>query len=202
MEIKRINSYDDERFRPEILKQHGCFLVDGQYPCEFEIIAEDTAAVRFHDYEKVDELIEEFRFYTEHITRFVDGDGRLLREFAPVNRFPIKIRDIQPSQFYVDSSKVEALQDMFSTEQDFVIPLKKIDGEHVSLDGHTRLRIAIEKGLDTITGFYTEDDADYIKRFVKDAKERKIFSPYDLQKISHEEYNVLWHQYCDTVFGR
>lgn len=48
MEVKRIDSYSDDRFAQKVLNQHGAFLVDGTYPCEFEIINEDTAIIKYH----------------------------------------------------------------------------------------------------------------------------------------------------------
>lgn len=41
MTITRINTYDDPRFSPEALRQHGCYLLDDQ-ACEVRIVAEDV----------------------------------------------------------------------------------------------------------------------------------------------------------------
>ena len=69
MEIKRINSYDDNRFSQTVLLQHGCFLADGK-PYEVEIISDYEAVISGEDQTVYSEIIEEFRFYTPHITRF------------------------------------------------------------------------------------------------------------------------------------
>ena len=37
--------------------------------------------------------------------------------------------------------------------------------------------------------------------FVNEAKRRKIFSPYDLIPLSHEEYEIKWNSYCDAYFS-
>ena len=76
MEIKRINTYDDNRFSQIVLYQHGCFLVDGK-PYEVEIISDYEAIISGVDQAVYAEIIEEFRFYTPHITRFVNerADG-------------------------------------------------------------------------------------------------------------------------------
>ena len=109
MNIQRINSYTDDRFTPEILRQHGAFLIDGKYPCGFEIVDDRSAKMYYHDYEdteKVEEILEAFRFYTGHITRFYTPEGDLLKEYEPVKLFDLPLREIQPSQFYVDQEKL------------------------------------------------------------------------------------------------
>ena len=45
MDIKRIDSYEDERFRKKVLKQHGAFEVDDLL-YEVEIISDYEAVVR------------------------------------------------------------------------------------------------------------------------------------------------------------
>ena len=48
MELVRINTYDDPRFSPAVLRQHGGFLADGE-PYEVEIISSSDAVVRGTD---------------------------------------------------------------------------------------------------------------------------------------------------------
>ena len=72
MMIERINIYDDDRFSHTVLFQHGAFLVDGERPCSFYIRDECSATVYFGDYSDVLPVIEEFRFYAEHISMFYD----------------------------------------------------------------------------------------------------------------------------------
>ena len=61
MEIKRINTYEDNRFSQTVLHQHGCFLVDGK-PYEVEIISDYEAIISGVDQAVYAEIIEEFRF--------------------------------------------------------------------------------------------------------------------------------------------
>lgn len=53
MEIRRINNYSDSRFSEKVLKQHGAFEAD---------------------------VIEEFRYYAEHITKFYNESGQTVAE--------------------------------------------------------------------------------------------------------------------------
>ena len=199
-EIQRIDKYNDERFSETVLYQHGAFLADG-LPCEVEITGAETAVVRCENREYVAPLLEEFRFFAEHICRFYDEQGKLLAEFPPVKCFTLRLDDIQPSQFYVDEEKIQAVRTFLMKPEDIVIPVISHDGRYVSLDGHTRLAAAIDAGYDTVLGFFSEFD-NSILDFVVEAQRRGIFSPYDLQCVSHEEYEVVWNQFCDEFFAQ
>lgn len=77
MDIQRINTYNDNQFSKAVLLQHGCFLVDGK-PYEVEIISDYEAIIRGENQAVYTAVIEEFRFYTPHITQFYDKEGRRL----------------------------------------------------------------------------------------------------------------------------
>lgn len=199
--IQRIDCYSDQRFEPEILRQHGAFIVDGEYRCGFRIIDQDSAVV-FHDPEvNVSELIDEFRFYAEHIVNFYDGDMRLLKSFAPLEIFSMKTEDIQPSQFFVDMDKVAAIAGFIKGADDIIIPVVRAKELLVSCDGHTRLYYATAQGYTTVRAFFT-DPGDYLEWFVQEARRRGVYSPHDLRPLPHEEYKVKWHQFCDEFFSR
>lgn len=74
MEIKRIDTYADNRFSQKVLFQHGCFLVD-EIPYEVEILSDFKAVIRGKDKNIYPQLIDEFRFYTPHISKFYDDCG-------------------------------------------------------------------------------------------------------------------------------
>ena len=113
--------------------------------------------------------------------------------------FYIDIKDIQPSQFYVDEEKVKAIESFIKSEEDIIIPLTKIGDTYISEDGHTRLYYAVSKGFTKVRGFITSP-GDYTGEFAEEARKRKVFSPYDLKLISHEEYKIKWHKFCDDFF--
>ena len=93
MDIKRIDSYEDERFRKKVLKQHGAFEVDDLL-YEVEIISDYEAVVR---------------------------------------------------------------------------------------------------------GFLA-DGGDWVQKFVHEALLRGILTPYDMQVLSHSEYDLKWNKFCDELF--
>ncbi len=201
VEIQRINEYGDERFDPEVLRQHGAFLVDG-HPCSFRILDGHSAKVFYHDYTDMEEILETFRFYTGHINRFYRADGGLLREYEEVEVFALPIGQIQPSQFYVDQEKLQAVGSFIQGPKDIVIPVLEYEGRYVSADGHTRLYLALQRGYDHVRAFLDKDVGNYLLEFVKEAQSRGVYHVEDMEKLPHEEYEVKWNQFCDDFFDR
>ncbi|WP_283591861.1 hypothetical protein [Clostridium butanoliproducens] len=199
--IQRINNYDDDRFDKEVLNQHGAFIIDEKYKCSFKIISKDSAIVLFHKEVDVFQLIDEFRFYSGHIINFYGEDMQLIKAFPPINIFYINIKDIQPSQFFVDIDKVKAIESFIKSEEDIIISLAKIKDCFISLDGHTRLYYGVSKGYSKVKGYLTEP-GDYLEDFVEEARKRNVYSPYDLELISHEEYEIKWNKFCDDFFSK
>ncbi len=204
MNIERINNYTDTRFRKTVLLQHGAFLADG-IPCEFEIIDNHSAKMLYRDIgnsSAVSQLIDEFRFYTGHINRFFDSEGGLIKEFLPAKIFSVPINEIQPSQFFVDEDKLSAVSSFVKSVEDIIIPLM-YDGnikKYVSLDGHTRLVLALERGYTAVNGF-TDEGGDYIGSFVEEARKRGIFCVKDIKRLNHSEYEIKWNKFCDDFFA-
>ncbi len=199
MEVNRIETLQDQRFREEILKQHGAFLADGK-PCEVEITGLRSARISCPEDVEIDALIDEFRYYAEHITEFYDESGNLIRSLPPVELFEVELDRIQPSQFYVDTDKLNAVSDFVSAYQDIVVPLNRDGENYISLDGHTRMALAVRMGFDRVLGFITEDSVAY--EFVEEARRRGVRRPQDLAELSHEEYAVKWHKFCDDFFAK
>ena len=198
--IKRIDSYVDERFDDEVLKQHGAFIVDEKYKCSFKIINKDSAIVYFDKEVEVLEVIDEFRFYSEHITNFYNENNELIKTFPEVDVFDIEINNIQPSQFFVDLDKVNAIETFIKDEDDIIIALIKKDDQFISLDGHTRLYYAVSKGYSKVKGFLTETD-ESIYGFVEEARKRNVFNPSQLILVPHDEYEIKWNKFCDDFFS-
>lgn len=199
-DIKRIDHYADDRFSKKVLYQHGAFLVNGR-PYEVEVTGSQSAVIRGEDAGLYPEIIDTFRFYAGHIRRFTDKDGKLVREFPPVEIFKVGLEQIQPSQFYVDEDKLAAVKSFVNAPEDIVIPVLR-DGEgYISMDGHTRLAAAIDAGYKEVCAFIDED-SEYIHSFVDEARKRGVFTPYDMKRVTHDEYDVLWNKFCDDYFAR
>lgn len=197
--VNRINTYTDSRFSKKVLNQHGAFLI-GDEPYEVEIVSKTDAIIRGKNPNFYESVIENFRFYAEHITNFWDESNNLVKTYPAVELVRISIAEIQPSQFYVDEIKKRAVSDFVYTEEDLVIPLVKWEGRNVSVDGHTRLFVAAEKGIQNVYGFYTKAD-DYVRDFAAEAIRRNIVSPYQLVEVKHRDYEKLWFAFCDEYFS-
>lgn len=199
MKVERIDNYTDNRFSKEVLYQHGCFLVDGIDPYEVEIVSDYEAIVRGKDSNYYEAIIEEFRFYTPHITTFYDSFKNVIKCYPKKEIFEINLEDIQPSQFYVDQEKIDAIKTFLNKEEDIIIQVMQKDDRYISLDGHTRLYYAVMKKFKKVRAVLANSD-DYISYFVEEAMKRNITTPYDLILVSHEEYKEKWHKFCDSYF--
>lgn len=199
MEIKRINTYEDDRFSRKALLQHGCFLAD-EAPYEVQIISDFEAVIRGENAAVYPQIMEEFRFYTPHITKFYSADGELIKEYPDANLLTISLDQIQPSQFYVDEEKLAAVSTFIQNPHDIIIQVMPFEGRYISLDGHTRLYYAVMKGWDTVRTVVDVSN-DYIYGFVEEAKRRNIHTPKDMELVSHSEYEEKWNRFCDDYFA-
>ena len=198
MNITRINTYDDHRFSQEALNQHGCYLADGDAPIEIKIISQSEAIIK-GDKTYFNEVIDEFRFNSEHITKFYDESGELVKHFKGVELFKLDIDKIQPIQFFVDRNKLEAVKSFVRSEEDVIIPVAKHDGTYVSLDGHTRLYLAYILGFKHVYAYFSED-FDGFDYFFDEARKRNIYSAKDLILLEHEDYIEKWDKFCDEYY--
>lgn len=199
VDIQRIDSYKDSRFDQEVLDQHGCFIVNGKYPYQVKIISKDSAIIE-GDMKYIKEVIDGFRFFSEHISKFYARDGRLIESFEEVSIFKLAIDKIQPSQFYVDEEKLEAIKSFIKTPEDIIIPIARYNNLFISLDGHTRLKLGTKLGFESVYAYIAEDfeGTDY---FVNECHKRSVFSPKDLIILTHEDFDNKWNKFCDDYFN-
>lgn len=198
MNIERIDGYVDSRFSKKVLYQHGCFLVDEE-SYEVEIISDKEAIVHGKDQNKFQFIIDEFLYYSPHIYIFYDEYNHIIKKYPAVHIFDVSLKDIQPSQFYVDKDKVKAIQTFMKNPDDIIIQVMKYHDRYVSLDGHTRLYYANMIKLKKVKAMITTSD-DYIYDFVEEAIKRGITSPKDLILLNHEDYEKKWYGFCDDYF--
>ena len=198
MDIQRINTYDDKRFSQTGLLQHGCFLVDGE-PYEVEIISDYEAIISGVDQAVYAEIIEEFRFYTPHITRFYNRDGQIVKEYPRAQLLTLCLDQIQPSQFFVDEDKIAAISSFIHKPKDIIIQVLPNEDRFISLDGHTRLYYAVMKGWERVRAVVESSD-DWVYKFVIEAQKRGIYTPEEMTLVSHDEYEEKWNRFCDDFF--
>lgn len=196
MDIQRVDSYDDDRFDREVLRQHGAYVVNGK-PCSFCITGRDSAIVIWHGEGRVEPIIDDFRFYAEHITKFYNENGELIKEYPAVETFEVEIDSIQPSQFYVSRDKLSAIAAFINSGDDVVIPvLKGESGRYIAMDGHTRLYYANIKGYGKVRAFIAAD-SEMTRAFAEEAAKRGIHKISDMKEVSQDEYVEKWYAFCD-----
>lgn len=199
MEIKRVTEYNNPLFSQIVLNQRGAFLIDEE-PYEIEIISSDSAFVKGKNRKNFKKLIEYFRYYSPHILNFFDENDKKIISFEKKPVLTLEVDKIQPSQFYIDEDKVNALKSFIKNSKDIVIQVVKSDERYICVDGHTRLFIAFLNNFKTVHAIETEfdDDTNY---FVSQAKKRNIFTIKDLKLVSHSDYKKLWLNFCDSYFN-
>ena len=199
MEIKRVTEYNNSLFSQIVLNQRGAFLIDEE-PYEIEIISNDSAFVRGKNRKNFKKLIEYFRYYSPHINNFFDENNKKIISFEKKPVLTLEVDKIQPSQFYIDEDKLNALKSFIKNSKDIVIQVVKSDEGYICVDGHTRLFIAFLNNFKTVHAIETEfdDDTNY---FVSQAKKRNIFTIKDLKLVSHSDYKKLWLNFCDSYFN-
>ena len=198
IDIQRIDSYDDKRFDQAALNQHGCFVVNGKFLYQIKIISKNSALIK-GDEKYLSEVINNFRFFAEHIINFYSMDGKIIKKFRSPKIFKLHLDNIQPTQFYIDRKKLDAVKTFVKNSEDIIIPVAKYEDKYISLDGHTWLYLAYNLGFSFIYAFITEifDGTDY---FVKESSKRGIKAVKDMILLSHEDYILKWDKFCDEYF--
>lgn len=125
------------------------------------------------------------------------GSGRTAETFT------MSLDKIQPSQLYVSSEKLSrVLEVLGSGDSDSIepIPVKELNGEIVSTDGHTRALVLHMKGFSEVEVVWEDTELDWeaYEVCVAWCKEEGIFSIADLRNriIEPPEYQMLWLDRC------
>jgi len=120
-----------------------------------------------------------------------------------VDTFRLRLGEIQPSQLYISKAKYEEVVKQFeSRERSQIepIPIKKLDGELVSTDGHTRGVLWVLKGYNEVNCVWEDLEMDWeaYRICVQWCKDAGITSMYDLRDrfLDHSEYEVRWYERC------
>ena len=202
MKIIRAGINDADVFNKSFLDFGACcfYTEDKAFKYFFEIKGrEATLCANTGQY--IRQAIEEFLFYSSFITSIKDKDGNILTTRTPSQPCLHEISKIQPSQFYINEKKLEACKRWIKRPEDIIIPIVAREDKIISLDGHTRLRAALDFGYASVYIYPDEYDAS-IFRFVDEAIKRKIYGVSDMELVSDEEYAKKWDKFCDDLFER
>ncbi len=120
--------------------------------------------------------------------------------------FFMLISEIQPSQLYINRAKLDVLRELDDTLKDHLyepIPIKRLDGQVIYSDGHTRALAVFLNGGEEVKVIQDSDELDWDAyricvnwciengiRTVKDLRER-LLEPAD--------YERLWIKRCQQI---
>jgi len=178
-----------------------CFFSEDKAHKYFFEINGREATLRTNTNQYIAQAIEEFLFYSGFVTIIKDKDGNILHNRTIPQPYWLEIAKIQPSQFYINQQKLNSCKKWIKSPQDIFIPIAIKDDKAISLDGHTRLKAAIDFGYTSVL-VYPDDYDDTIFHFVDEAVRRKISSAYDMEVINSDEYKTKWDKFCDDLFSR
>jgi len=117
--------------------------------------------------------------------------------------FLMKLNGIQPSQLYICIEKLAEIMKTFgpfnprSLEP---IPIKKLSGDIIFVDGHTRAFAAFLQELLEVPVYWEYEELDWeaYEICVKWCKDEGIHTIADLKNrvVSKDDYEVLWLNRC------
>ena len=200
MEIIRAGLNDTEIFSKDELDYGGCcfFSEDKLYKYFFRIKGRE-ATLFANTKQYISQAIESFLFYSSFVTSIKDESGHTLITRTKCEPYLYEISKIQPSQFYISEKKLESCKKWITKLEDIFVPIVIKDGISISLDGHTRMRAALDLGYDSVYVYPDEYD-ETIFRFVDETIKRQISSVSDMELVSDEEYEIKWNKFCDDLF--
>ena len=116
--------------------------------------------------------------------------------------FKLNSSEIQPSQLYISEAKLNVVLKTISRDSKALepIPIKELDGELVSTDGHTRAVALLLNGVDRFEVIWEDEDLDWeeYRICVQWCKDEGITSISELKHriVKHREYEELWYERC------
>lgn len=123
-----------------------------------------------------------------------------------MDRFHLSIDQIQLSQLYISSEKLSKVMEAFESgeEQDLEpIPIKELDGDLVSTDGHTRLLAWYLHGYPVVECVWEdlEMDWDAYRICVQWCRDEGIDTIADLKDriVKPDDYQTLWLDRCKDM---
>jgi hypothetical protein len=195
---------------------------------EYEIKnIEEAEIVNFNLFEPCEEvsvfkgLIDEITYWNPYLKRIIySEDEKFISSRILINSgfeknscwilnvengievFKIDIKEITPEQLSVDMVKLHRVNSWIEKPEDIIISCIKIDDKIVSIDGHSRLVAAHNKGFSDVYA-YLELDSDNIqfyKTCMKWCEEQGVLTIEDLSSrvVSPEEHERIWINRCQA----
>jgi hypothetical protein len=116
--------------------------------------------------------------------------------------FLMELNEIQPSQLYISSRKLQRIIENFASKPSLMepIPIKKLGNRVVFMDGHTRAFAALLHRFPKVPVYWEDEELDWeeYEICVRWCLEEGIYTIADLidRVISHQAYKKLWYERC------
>jgi hydrogenase maturation protease HycI len=141
---------------------------------------------------------------SEHVSKAAENLKTILLDIlaSPKETFLMELNEIQPSQLYINSKKLENVMENFASKPSLMepIPIKKLGNRIVIVDGHTRALAALLHRFPKVPVYWEEEELywEAYETCVRWCLDEGIYTIADLKNrvISHEEYNKLWYGRC------
>ena len=114
----------------------------------------------------------------------------------------MELNEIQPSQLYISSEKLNSVMENFSSKPKLMepIPIKKLGDQIIFVDGHTRAFAALLHRFPKVPVYWEDEELDWeaYEICVEWCRKAGIKTIADLKSrvISHQEYEKLWYARC------
>jgi hypothetical protein len=200
MKIIRAGFNDTDIFSRDALNHGACCFFTEDRMNKFIFHIAGTEATLFADStEYIETAINEFLFYSGFVTAVKDKSGHVIMNACCDKPYPMKISQIQPSQFYINEAKLISCKTWIKRTEDIFIPIVEKEGSRIALDGHTRMRAAIDLGFDSVYVYHDSYDEN-IFFFADEATQRNIHTVSDMEILSDENYKLKLDKYCEDFF--
>lgn len=120
--------------------------------------------------------------------------------------FLMNLKDICPSQLYINSLKLQKIMEWFKPEDPSsyeAIPVKQLGNKLIFTDGHTRAYKAYKNGVDKIKVYYDEDDLDWnAYQICVDwctLENIKWIGDLEDRVIDNDSFQTLWIRRCENM---
>lgn len=123
--------------------------------------------------------------------------------------FILSINEIQPSQLYISSKKLNKMKRYIESINDDELeplPIKKIGNKVFFTDGHTRAYTLYQKGYEKVKVYWDQDELNWLNYLVCvgwcDKSGINDISDLDDRVVEHKKYEKLWIQRCGEMQQR
>lgn len=202
MKIRRAKASEAAHFSEVTLKRQLGYVIETEPPLyvSFHIQNVQEAIITPRITEHLDDLMATFRFHNGFVHTFYDAWGHLLGSFDPVELIKVHPASLKVTQWFVSQDKFKDIKTWVHTPEDVIVPVFKHEHHFVALDGHTRLKVALSKGFDTVT-VYEETGNALSRAFYHEAVRRQVHSVTDCEIVDSRRYALEWDAVCDRFIA-